>query len=200
MHLVKFPISMNYLFTTKIIWEFIAFAVAFIGLQFAKHIFGNPLHFIKCHFLWITYLQKDMFLSLPIEPCICFFIMSPYLMPLSEIKTKMNQNTAQTQCHTSKRPNNQTRKQPNTEHMYICIFGPWAMAHSIWSQSSHHMRSVSFYHNVAPLSMTMIQWMNPRVSTTLWKYVVVRALRPQAGSRWQGHSLCAWSCQGFRFL
>ena len=83
-------------------------------------------------------------------------------MPLSEIKTNMNQNTSRTQCRKSKRPNNQTpntcahqakvakhnSKQPSTEHMYTCIFGPWATAHSIWSQSSHHMRSVNFYHTI----------------------------------------------------
>ena len=91
-----------------------------------------------------------------------FSIMSPYLTPFSEIKINMNQNTAQTQCHKSKRPNNQTpntcahqakvskhkSKQPSTEHMYTCIFGPCAMAHSIWSQSNHHMRSVNFYHTI----------------------------------------------------
>ena len=69
----------------------------------------------------------------------------------------MIQNIAQTRCHKSKRPSNQTPNytkpkfqstKANNQTLNTCtlvFFGPLAMALSIWSQCSHHIRS-PFYH------------------------------------------------------
>ena len=83
----------------------------------------------------------------------------PYAIMWNQDKhdSKHRTNTV-SQKQTTKQPNTKLHqakvskhnsKQPNTEHMHTCIFGPLAMAHSVWSQSNHHMRSVSFYHTIA---------------------------------------------------
>ena len=101
-----------------------------------------------------------MFLNIPIGLSKLFVrSCSLYPMPLCEIKTSMIQNIAQTRCHKSKRPSNQTPNytkpkfqstKANNQTLNTCtlvFFGPLAMARSIWSQSSHHIRS-PFYHTI----------------------------------------------------